>query len=272
MKRLYLFIMGTLVFGMLAAAQAQQSSPNFNEQLAKYKDAGEWNLVVIYAKEWVRKEPENAFAWNELSLANLRLNQNEEGLRAAKRALQLSNKDAILWSNLGYAHLALNEPNAALQAFEEAVRWKPKDARAYTEIGFLHLRFNRDREAKYSFEKALEGNAEYSQAICGEGIVAARQRRMKDVATYVKHLKPIDRECADSLEKYLIQGEPLTQSGDFDAFGYPASPRAIVAWKKFSADIDGRCERSGEGWNCTHDRMLLAGKFREAVLSGKLRL
>ena len=273
MKLLYLFWVGILILGPVAQTQAQPPDASFREQLAKYKDDGQWNLVIIHSQEWTRREPQNALAWNELSLAYSHLNQNGQALDAAKRALQLANKEPVLWSNLGYVHLTLNEPNAALKAFEEAVRWDPKDARSYTEIGILHLRFERDREAQYAFDKALEANAEYSRALCGEGVVALRQKRVNDAKAYVRRLKPVDRECADSLEKQMALRTSTSDhlSHDF-ANGDPASPRAIAAWKRFSNNIDARCESGGAGWDCVNERMRLKSQFYELVASGKIKL
>jgi tetratricopeptide (TPR) repeat protein len=195
----------TLLITTLSAAQGPQTSREFREQLAKYKDAQQWNLVVIYAQDWVRKTPREALAWNELSLAYARLQQNEESLEAAKRAAQLSNKEPILWANLGYAHLAVKESGAAQKAFEEAVRLNPNDARSLTEIGVIYLRAGKDHEAKYAFDSAIAANPEYSEAICGQAWIAVRQRRVNDARQYVRVLNTNYRACADDIQREIVR-------------------------------------------------------------------
>jgi Flp pilus assembly protein TadD len=63
--------------------------------------AGNWNVLVLYAAEWTRKEPDNAAAWNHLAVGYSNLRQYNDALDAAERAVQLAPADAIAWRNLG---------------------------------------------------------------------------------------------------------------------------------------------------------------------------
>ena len=60
--------------------------------IQELKNAGNWNVVVLQALAWTRKEPKNAAAWNELSIGYINMRQLDDAHAAARMALNLRRK------------------------------------------------------------------------------------------------------------------------------------------------------------------------------------
>jgi tetratricopeptide (TPR) repeat protein len=125
------------------------------------KIAGNWNVLVLYANEWTRKEPNNATAWRELSVGYANLQQFNDALDAATKAVELSPEDALPWRNLGQINLTVDR---------------------------LH-------EAGIAFGRALAMNPDDADARCGAALVAQRQERPKDPNALTRRVGPADGGC-----------------------------------------------------------------------------
>lgn len=133
-------------------ANAADTRPPFESRVQELKQAGNWNVLVLYASEWTRREPNNATAWYELSLGYTKLRQIDDALHAAEKAAALAPADALAWNNLGH----------------------------------VNLTFERLPEAKLAFERALALRADDADALCGAALVAQRQGRSGDANALVK--------------------------------------------------------------------------------------
>ncbi len=69
---------------------AAMSTEDFAAKIQSFKDAGNWNVLVLYAVEWTRKEPSSAQAWKELGSGYLRMKQYDDALDATRKAVQIS--------------------------------------------------------------------------------------------------------------------------------------------------------------------------------------
>jgi tetratricopeptide (TPR) repeat protein len=127
------------------------------------KIAGNWNVLVLYANEWTRKEPNNPVAWRELSVGYANLKQFNDALDAATKAVQLSPEDALPWRNLGQINLTVDRLPEAAVAFGRALAVSPEDA----------------------------------DARCGAALVAQRQARPKDPNAVTRRVGPADGGCLD---------------------------------------------------------------------------
>jgi tetratricopeptide (TPR) repeat protein len=133
----------------------------FETTVLQLKNDRQWNVLVLYATEWARKEPSNAAPWYELSIGYSKLRQLEDALNAATKAVQLSPGDSLLWRNLGH----------------------------------LNLDVERLPEAEIAFDKALAASADDADALCGAALVAQRQGRAKDAEAIAKRIKSVDARC-----------------------------------------------------------------------------
>ena len=146
-------------------ASAAASQPGVDESLEMkvqdLKKAGNWNVLVLYAAAWTRKEPGNAVAWTELSMGYAKMRQWGDALEAARKAIQLSPEDARHWRDLGQVMLAVE-----------------------------HL-----SEARFAFDKVLGVDADDADALCGAALVAKGERRAKDVDALAARMKSIGVNC-----------------------------------------------------------------------------
>jgi cytochrome c-type biogenesis protein CcmH/NrfG len=120
-------------------------------------------VLVLYANEWTRKEPKNPIAWRELSVGYANLQQFNDALDAATKAVELSPEDALPWRNLGQINLTVDR---------------------------LH-------EADIAFGRALALNPDDADARCGAALVAQRQERPKDPNAFTRRVGPADGGCFD---------------------------------------------------------------------------
>jgi len=111
-------------------AKPDRVKPALAATVQQLKEAGNWNVLVLYAAEWTRQEPGNSAAWRELSGGYARLHQYNDALDAAAKAAQLSPADAVAWRNLGQINLAVDRLPEAAYAFDKALAVSPDDAGA----------------------------------------------------------------------------------------------------------------------------------------------
>jgi tetratricopeptide (TPR) repeat protein len=143
---------------------ANESGPDsLASTVRELKIAGNWNVLVLYANEWTRKEPNNPVAWRELSVGYANLKQFNDALDAATKAVQLSPGDALPWRNLGQINLAVD----------------------------------RLPEAAVAFGRALAVNPDDADARCGAALVAQRQAQPKDPNAVSRRVGGNDSGCPD---------------------------------------------------------------------------
>jgi tetratricopeptide (TPR) repeat protein len=145
------------------SANAGDAAPPLATTAADLKRAGNWNMLVLYATEWTRREPGNGAAWSELALGYAKLQQYNDALDAAGKAVELSPSDPLAWRNLGQINLTVDRLNEARVAFEKVLALKPDDA----------------------------------DALCGVSLVAQKLTRPKEPETATRRVKPVDGSCPD---------------------------------------------------------------------------
>ena len=137
----------------VAAADAS-NGPSLADKVQAMKQARNWNVLVLYAAEWTRKEPANPAAWRELSVGYANLRQLDDAFDAASRAVSLAPADGDAWSGLGRVNIALE-------------KWP---------------------DAGAAFEKALAVRADDQDALCGAAAVARREGRARDADALAKRM------------------------------------------------------------------------------------
>jgi tetratricopeptide (TPR) repeat protein len=148
------------------------------------KDAGNWNVLVLYASKWTRDEPNNPAAWNELSIGYTNLRQFNDALVAATKAVELSPEEAPLWRHLGH----------------------------------LNLKLDRLPEAGSAFDRVLAASSDDADALCGAALVARGLGRTKDADALARRVKSADGNCQG-----LSDGESVTVVVSSAAAAKPAS-------------------------------------------------
>jgi hypothetical protein len=147
------------------------------DKVEEMKRVGNWNVLVLNATEWTRKEPGNAVAWRELGQGYARLRQYDEAVEAATRATTLAPADVSAWNGLGRINVAIE-------------RW---------------------REAGVAFDKALAVRADDAEALCGAMVVARRELRPKDADALARRITD-DSACKGYGEMQSVAVTPRPKS------------------------------------------------------------
>lgn len=195
-----------------AAAKPESPGVELARKVQELRDAGNWNVLVLYAAEWTRKEPRNAAAWNQLSIGYANLRQFSDAHEAARKAAELAPKNALYWRGLGQASLDFGQPEAALQAFEQAIALDDQDVQSLAQIGNLNLRLERLPAAKIAFDKALAINPTNADALCGDASIAQRSGARKEAEATLRQLKTLDVKCRDSVESAEVTPAAIAPS------------------------------------------------------------
>jgi tetratricopeptide (TPR) repeat protein len=153
-----------LASGQPAASETNQAvldPVEFEGKVQELKKTGNWNVLVLYAAEWTRKQPKNAAAWHQLGVGYTNLRQFSDALDASYKAVELAPEDASLWSDLGY----------------------------------LNLTVQRLPEAGTAFDRALALTPDHADALCGAAALAQKQGRPNDSDTFATRVKSANGEC-----------------------------------------------------------------------------
>jgi tetratricopeptide (TPR) repeat protein len=146
---------------VVGGPHAGDTRPNLEARVQELKQAGNWNVLVLYASEWTRKEPTNPTAWQELSVGYAKMRQLDDAFQAAAKAVALAPQNALLWNNLGHVNLSLE----------------------------------RLPEAKVAFDRALSLLADDPDTLCSAALVAQRQGRSSDADALAGRVKAADGGC-----------------------------------------------------------------------------
>ena len=191
---------------------------DFAARVKELKEAGNWNVLVLYAAEWTRNHPTNADAWKELSVGYSRMRQFSDAFEAATKAVAIAPGDAALWRNLGQVNLALSDQPAALTAFEKVVELDPQDVASFVQVGVLNLQLGGLPNARSALNRALAISPGNIDALCALSSVAQREGRGKEAETLASQVTSSGGRCRD-----LTPGESTTVSAGKAAKPKPGS-------------------------------------------------
>jgi tetratricopeptide (TPR) repeat protein len=175
----------------------QASGENVVGKVQALEKAGNWNLLVIYATEWTRKQPSNVEAWRTLSVGYAKLRQFREAVDAGSKAIQLAPEDFLLWQNLGQINLAVPRPAEALVAFQRAAALNERDVVSLAQVGIISTQLGQLAQAKVAFDQALALSPEDVTTLCGAASLAQKEGRAKDAEAFTLRATSGDGRCPD---------------------------------------------------------------------------
>jgi tetratricopeptide (TPR) repeat protein len=177
------------------AAVPSFTSTDLAAKVAELRKAGNWNVLVLHAAEWTRKEPGNAAGWAALSEGHAKLGQVDESFEAAKQAVALDGANPAHLRRLAATYVVLERPADALVAIERLLALDERDLDALAQAGTLYLAVGRLPDARNAFDRALGLDPSNRTSSCGAIEVARRQGRTKDAAVLAKALKTAGDDC-----------------------------------------------------------------------------
>jgi tetratricopeptide (TPR) repeat protein len=160
----------------LRAEREAAEKATFMAKVAELIETKNWNVLVLYANEWTRREPNNPAAWSQLSVGYNNLKQYNEAMQAAQQAVKLAPKDAAMWRTLGQVTMNANRLEEALVAFEGATTLDERDAESLVQASILQARMGNFADAARSIDKALLVVPADTEAQCLKAAIALRSR------------------------------------------------------------------------------------------------
>ena len=88
-------------------------------------ELGDLDAALRSLEHVLRLEPNNATAWVDYAEINLEAGRHDEGLLAARRAVELGDRLPEAWFFIAEAHLLRRDRAAALDALETLARIAP---------------------------------------------------------------------------------------------------------------------------------------------------
>ena len=180
-------------------AAAAAVAVELEARVRSLRDARNWNVMVLNAVEWTRKQPDNATAWSLLATGYLNLGQLPDARDAADAAVKRAPDDPRLWRDLGAIDVAMSEPARALTSYAKATSLDAQDYESFIQAGTLKTQLARFADARVDFDKALALRADDDAALCGLANVARQQGRAADADALQKRVKGAGRNCANGM-------------------------------------------------------------------------
>lgn len=177
-----------------AKKDAAESIAALQLKIQQLRDAGNWNVLVLYAVEWTRREPDNPAAWNQLRAGYQYLRQYDDALSAARRAVQIAPNDAALWRRVGEVNVDIDDPAAAIAAFKEAVTRDPADVASLQAIALLATRLGQPQEAKSALDQALAAQPGDAVSTCLRSGLA-QVPATRDAYAALRAVQSVDARC-----------------------------------------------------------------------------
>jgi tetratricopeptide (TPR) repeat protein len=194
-------------------------------KVASLKAQGNFNVMVIYANEWTRKQPGNATAWHELAGGYRKLRQLDEAFAAAKQAVALDGANPSHLRTLADIYVALERPEDALAELQKALQADGQHAASHAQAGTLYLQLVRLDEARGAFDRALALDPADLGAACGALDVARRQGRGKDAEALARALKTADFECNGAGEGKIATAQSAPSTPPAQSARVPSTRR-----------------------------------------------
>lgn len=149
----------SLLYPMLAPAQAPQMPPAITEQFQRATDAmrtGNLDQAGEGFAAIVKQAPTFAEAYLNLGLVREEQNHHEEAISSLKKALQL--KPNLRGANLflGIAEYRTNQLDSSLAALRKETAISPKDANAWMWLGIVALEKENGDEAAQALDQAAK--------------------------------------------------------------------------------------------------------------------
>jgi Tfp pilus assembly protein PilF len=180
-------------------AAAAAVTAELEARVKSLRDARNWNVMVLNAVEWTRKQPDNATAWSLLATGYLNLGQLPDARDAADAAVKRAPDDPRVWRDLAAIDVAMSEPARALTSYAKATTLDAQDYDSFIQAGTLETQLARFADARVDFDKALALRADDDAALCGLATVARQQGRPADADALQKRVKGAGRNCANGI-------------------------------------------------------------------------
>ncbi|WP_170122225.1 tetratricopeptide repeat-containing sulfotransferase family protein [Breoghania corrubedonensis] len=147
------------------------------------RDAGDDFRRLELLKKAAQVAKKKALVFEELARAHARVEEEEEAIAAARKAVTLEPKNPDMHAVLGEIYRTMGREKMARQSYERALDLAPDHIFALTEYGELQLSLGETEEAERYFRKATASdNGDSSDAYIPLSELRSRTRDPQDLA------------------------------------------------------------------------------------------
>ncbi|NBX26461.1 MAG: tetratricopeptide repeat protein, partial [Planctomycetes bacterium] len=181
-----------------------------------------WSLVAdndakaaVHFAEAVKREPNNAYAYNNLGYIYAEQGRFDAAITMLERAVAIKSDYGQAYYNLGLVHSRRNHLEQAIHAYRTALRIDPQDVYAHNNLGLLLVRAGRLEEAMHEFRAALEVDANDLYAHNNLGKVYERTQRLDEARAefeWALLIDPRDAYARNNLGRVLAKLERFDEA------------------------------------------------------------
>lgn len=143
-------------FRQFSESEVQDQTKALGIEVKQAQQQGNWARVVESLQTLLQWDPDQAEAWQDLSVAQYSLGQNSEAYQAIHRAIAINPKVGRYYHVLGVILEGLQQEVEAIQAHQTAIQLDPSIANSYNNLGLLHVANRRYAEAEAIYQQAIQ--------------------------------------------------------------------------------------------------------------------
>jgi tetratricopeptide (TPR) repeat protein len=130
--------------------------PTLNALAIALSDAGRHTEALTVLDKALKKDPQNAHAYETLGMVELRLQRPGDARQHLQRALAINEKLPLAWNTLGVALYQLAVPDEAVRAWQRSVDLDPKQYDALYNLGLVTAQQGRRAQARKALRQFVD--------------------------------------------------------------------------------------------------------------------
>jgi len=201
-------------------------------------DKGDFAAAAANAHLAIEAAPEDALAWEILSLALHRTGALEEAIGAGRRAIALRPAAADFHANLGVVLRAAGHTAEAEAAYRAAISANPRFAPAHNNLGNIARDAGRHADAEASYRKAIAIDPSYGEAWHGLGISLQRLGRLVEAEEALEraaNLRPGKADVLSDLAAVEMALQKHNEAAEHLAKAVATNPNSALAQGNYGA-------------------------------------
>jgi superkiller protein 3 len=206
------FKLGTFIYfffcGTICTAQENPLlGPDINvmfTQASTSEHGGNFPAAINIYKKILQTRPENVCAINSIAGLYGKLNQYDDEILWAKKAMKIDAAYSLAYINYGDALLNQGKLAEAKQAYQKVIELNPKSAMAYYNLGFLADKENDLASAISWYQKAVDLDPALEDAYFNLGVDYAALHRYLEASAAFKKVLELNPKAEDA-KKMLLE-------------------------------------------------------------------
>ena len=208
-----------------------------------------FNESLQYFDKAIKKNPQNAEAWNNKGNVLNKLKRYNESIEAFDEAIELDQTFAQPWNNKGNVFNWLERYNESIEAFDEAIRLDPNFSEAWNNKGNVLGWVDRTNESLEAFDEAIRLDPNFSDAWANKANVLSWNDKNEEALAACNNATKIDSK---NKWAWIVKGDVLHGLHKYD--------EALAAYDR-AIEID---RNDAWIWESKGDLLFILERYNEA--------